>query len=443
MEIAYINQDFPPEVGAGPARVLEMSLHWQRLGARVTVITGMPNRRLPDLADGRIHPDYRGRWFVEEEWEGLRVLRSWLYTSPTRSFARSLTNNVSFMLTSMARALSASGRYDVVIASSPPFLSHVTGEALRRAKRIPLVLEIRDLWPDYLIDSGTLKAPPLQRSVLGLERYLLRRAAHTVVVTESFRRRIAAKGIDAERISVIPNGVDYHRYRRVREEPPFPTMVRRPGEFIVGYLGTFGIGQRLRTVVEAARRLRDIAPEIRFVLAGDGADKAEIEARAAEWRLENLSIHPPIGKESTRAFYNACDLCLVPLAPLPIFADTVPSKLFEIMACERPVLASVSGEAARIVDSSGAGVVVPPGDPDELAEAILCVRGLDERDRAEMGRNGRTHVCLNYSREVLAERYLDILQDITHSDAGPTCAPTDPIGGRALNRALETKHARV
>jgi colanic acid biosynthesis glycosyl transferase WcaI len=409
LKIAYINQDFPPEVGAGPARVLEMSRRWQSAGAEVTVITGMPWRRMAGRPDGAIHPDYRGRLFMEEQVEGIRVLRSWLYASPNRGFAHTLVNNASFALSGTLNAWLRGGRFDVVIASSPPFLAHVTGESLRFTQRVPLVLEIRDLWPDYMVEMGVLKSPLAQRLLFGLERRLLRRASRVVVVTESFRERVAAKGFARDAIDVISNGANLDQYYRDAAPLPVAALERRPGELIVGYLGNFGAGQEIRTVVEAARLLEARAPRVRFVLAGDGNQKAGVEALAAELGLRNLSIHPPIEKDRTRAFYNACDLCLVPLAPVPIFSETVPSKIFEVMACERPVLASVAGEAARIVETSGAGRVTPPGDARAMADGIEGMLARSAEERAALGRKGRAYVAAHFSRAGLADRYLEIL----------------------------------
>jgi glycosyltransferase involved in cell wall biosynthesis len=414
LRIGYITQDFPPEVGAGPARVTEMALRWQAAGALVTVVTGMPNRRLPGLPDGAIHPDYRGRLFSEETWQGLRVLRSWMYASPRRGFATTLLNNTTWMATGAAHALLRAGTFDVMIASSPPFFVHLAGEMVRKARRTPMVLEIRDLWPDYMVEMGVLKNRTAQKALFGLERSLLRRGQHAVVVTESFRRRVIEKGMRPEQVDVISNGVDTDfYYRDAAAEAALPALRRRSErEFVVGYLGNFGAGQEIRTVVEAAKRLEAELPDVRFVLAGDGTAKPQVEQRAAELGVRNLTIHPPIEKVETRAFYNACDLCLVPLAPIPIFSETVPSKIFEVMACERPVLASVAGEAARIVDGSQGGIVSTPGDAAEMAAAVRRASEMSAAARAAMGQRGRAFVAEHYSRAALADRYLGILQRV-------------------------------
>jgi colanic acid biosynthesis glycosyl transferase WcaI len=402
--IGYLVQQFPPEVGAGPARVAEMTAHWRSAGAEVTVITGMPNR-----PEGRIHSAYRGKLFVEEEWDGMRVLRSWLYASPKHGFSRTLLNNATFMATSFISGLVKGGRFDVLIASSPPFFPHISGVLLGAARRMPVILEVRDLWPDYLVDMGVLRGTLGPRALFALERRLLGAAEHVVVVTESFRQRIIGKGVAPDRITVIPNGVDAEFYYPSMEAPPFPEMEVREGDFVVGYLGNFGAGQRLSTIVEAAARLADVEPRIRFVLVGDGPDRQRVEERAAQLGLTNLTIRPPIAKEQTRAFYGACDVCLVPLAPIPVFQETVPSKIFEILACERPVVASLAGEAARIVDQSGGGIVVAPGDAGQIAEGVLRLCRTESAVRARMGREGRAYVLEHYGRGALAATYLETI----------------------------------
>lgn len=413
LRIGYLVQQFPPEVGAGPARVTEMAAHWLNEGAKVTVFTGMPNR-----PQGRIHPDYRGKAFVREQWRGIDVVRSWLYATPTPGFASTVANNVSFMLTGAVSALAAQERWDVIIASSPPFFVHLAGEAVSRLRRIPLVLEVRDLWPDYLVGMGLVKNRVAQKALFGLERYLLRRADSVVVVTESFRERIREKGVSADRISVIPNGVDLRQYSRASEVPPIEALQRKDGEYIVGYLGNFGAGQDLSTVLHAAARLERANHRARFVIVGDGPERQKLGALSESLGLRRTSIHPPIPKEQTRAFYNACDLCLVPLAGFSILQETIPSKIFEIMACERPVLASLAGEGARIVADSGGGSVVEPGNPEAIARGIDEMSTRAEAEIQKMGRLGRAYVTEHYSRDRLAASYLEVLARVAGLASG-------------------------
>ena len=418
LHIGYLVQQFPPEVGAGPARVTEMALRWQEQGARVTVITGMPNR-----PEGRIHPAYRGKLFMAEDYHGIRVLRSWLYASPKHGFARTLLNNATFMVSSCVHALARGGGLDVLVASSPPWFPHLTGTLVHALRRVPLVLEVRDLWPDYLAGMGAVKSDAAMRGIFAAERAMLRRADHVVVVTESFRTRVIEKGTAPDRVDVVPNGVDTALYYAADEPPPIEALRRDDGELIVGYLGNFGAGQDLIRVLDAAGLLEAADPRIRVVLAGEGTSTEQVQARARELGLRRTTIHPPIAKTQTRAFYNACDVCLVPLADFPILQETVPSKIFEVLACERPVVASVAGEAARIVERSGGGVVVPPGDARAIADAVLRLRDTPAAERAAMGAAGRAYVGEHFARETLAALYLEILRGVDARGRGGTAVP--------------------
>jgi glycosyltransferase involved in cell wall biosynthesis len=349
---------------------------------------------------------------MEENWEGIRTLRSWLYAGDGRGLKTKLINNLTFMVSGLIHALARGDRYDVIIASSPPFLPHVSGVALGRLRGIPLVLEIRDLWPDYLVAFGMLENSTARGALFGLERWLLAQAEHVVLVTNSFRERVIGKGVARERTDVIPNGVGLDHYYRSDEPPPLKEMVKAPGEFLVGYLGTFGKGQGLETVVRAASLLASHDPRIRFILAGDGPERDRVADAVKVSRATNVLLHPPILRSQTRAFYNACDACLVPLAPIAIFNETVPSKIFEVMACERPLIASVSGEAGEVVERSRGGLRTNPGDEHALAGAILKVRATPEVEQLEMGRRARAYVAANYDRVALADRYLDILKTV-------------------------------
>lgn len=413
LRVAILVQQFPPEVGAGPARITEMASRWRRFGTDVTVVTGFPARAIPGRAYGERDEMYRGKLFLEESWNGLRVLRSWLYPARRPGLRDTLINNTSFMVTSAMHGLARLGRADVLIASGPPFFGFIAGAFVAAARRVPFVLELRDLWPDYLVGMKMLREGALStRMLFAVERELLRRAKHVVVVTESFRRRIIEKGVSPERVSVIPNGVDADRYRPADETQPLEWLKRADGEFLVGYLGTFGAGQGLANIIDAAAIVEKQDSSIHIALVGDGLDRANLLSRIEHLGVKNVRIHPPIPKTDTNAFYAACDACLVPLAAVAVFQETIPSKIFEIMASERPVIASAGGEAKAIVEQSGAGFVAPPGDAPRIADTILAMRRLPRERRAEMGRVARQWVIRHYDRRALADRYLALLHDV-------------------------------
>ena len=405
LRIGYLVQQFVPEVGAGPARVAEMARRWTDAGAEVTIITAMPNR-----PEGRIHPRYRGKLFVEETWEGVRVLRSWLFARPGGGLVTTLLNNGTFALTATLHALTKAGPFDVLIASSPPYFPLGVGVLLQWLWGTPLVLELRDLWPEYLVEMGLVRSAGAVQTVLAIDRAILGRAAHIVTVTEPLQRRLIEKGISAERVTVVSNGVDPAMYFPANDAPPASALEARKGTVVVGYLGNFGAGQGLGVVLDAARRLAAGREPVRFVLAGDGTDRDRICAEAERLSLPNMDILPAVPKEHTRAFYNNCDVCLVPLAPLPIFSGALPTKLFEIMACGRPVVASASGLVPEVLAASGAGWSVPPGDGEALARALSQLVHRPAGERAAMGARGTRYVNERFHRGALAARYLDVLR---------------------------------
>lgn len=413
MHIVVLNQDFLPETGAGPARISELAAEWLAAGHQVSVICGFPNRRMPGQRDGIIPVAYRGQAFMTETLNGVTVYRSWLYTTSRRGFGRVLASYLTFAASSLANALMRVPKPDVLIASGPPYFQQFSGAIAAVLRGTPLVVEVRDMWPDYLVEMDVVRNPMLKRALFASEHWLCNRSKAMVVVTESFRQRFIAKGIAAEKIEVIPNGVDTSRYYASDETLPITLGEREPGETLIGYLGTFGAGQGLLSVIQAARILQTRGTRARFALVGDGSDRALLEADLAANPVPGVTLHDPIARDATRAFYNSCDIVLVPHAPLPILKDTVPSKIFEAMACERPLLAALGGEGARIVERSGGGLLASPGDAESIADGIIAIQRMSQEDKDGMGRLGRAFATREYDRVRLAARYLSLLERVT------------------------------
>lgn len=411
MHIVVLNQDFLPETGAGPARISELASAWIAAGHQVSVVCGFPNRRMPGQRDGVIPEAYRGQSFMTERIGGITVHRSWHYTTPRRGFARVLAGHLTFAATSLVNTLWRVPRADVLIASGPPYFQQFAGVIAASLTGTPVVLEVRDMWPDYLVEMGVIRNRAIAGALFATERWLCRRAAALVVVTESFGRRFVEKGVPGPKISVIPNGVDTTRYYASDESLPFmpPATDRTP---VVGYLGTFGAGQGLQSVVDAARLLHERGVTIRMMLVGDGSERSALEADLARRPVDGVTIHDPIPRDATRAFYNRCDIVLVPHAPLPVLKDTVPSKIFEVMACERPLLAALGGEGARIVERSGGGVLATPGDGATIADGVERILAMTDDERRRMGTAGREFATQEYDRHRLATRYLTLLETV-------------------------------
>jgi glycosyltransferase involved in cell wall biosynthesis len=405
MRIAYLCHYFAPEPSAPAARVHEFSRAWARAGHQVTVITTFPNH-----PTGRIPPEYRGRWWSTEYLDGIRVLRCWLYAVPNRGVGRRGIDHLSFMVTSLAFGLPRLGRVDIVIASSPTLFSALSAWLMARVKRVPFVLEVRDLWPEAIVDLGLMRPGPGVRLLRHLADFLYARASRVVVVTQAFAERLATSGVPRSKLAVIPNGADTSFFvPRAGSRTPRESL-GLDRRFTVAYVGSHGLSHGLEVVLDAAAG----QPEVTFLMVGDGADRERLRSERDRRQLHNVIMRSSVDKRGVAEVYAASDACLVPLRDVPIFETFVPSKLFEVLAAGRPVIGAVRGEARAILARSGGALLVEPERGDQLAAAIDRLRH-DPALCADLSRRGRAFAEQYYDRDVLAARYLDLLHEAVAS----------------------------
>jgi glycosyltransferase involved in cell wall biosynthesis len=402
MRIILVTHYFPPETGAPQARLSALAAAWASGGDAVTVLTGMPNH-----PTGVIPAEYRGAIRRRERRDGYRVLRTWLYATPNEGVARKTIGHLSFMITCVLLGARASGPADVVVVSSPTFFAIGAGWLLARLKRARLVVEVRDLWPAIFTELGVLTNRLVISLLERLELAAYTAADTVIVVSDGFRANLIARGVPADKVHTIRNGVCPGEF-----DPGAPADARLRGRLGAGpkdclalYAGTHGISQGLGSVAEAAARLA--GEQIRVAFVGDGAAKKRLQSQVAELRLNNVTLLPGVPHDQVPALLAAADICLVPLRDVPLFSSFIPSKMFEYLAAGKPVVGAVTGEAAQILREAGA-CVVPPGDSDALAGAIGALAA-DPARRAAMGRQGRCYVEEYFDRGALARLYRKLL----------------------------------
>jgi glycosyltransferase involved in cell wall biosynthesis len=405
--ILIVTQYFPPESGAPQARLSALAAAWAAAGDEVTVLTGMPNH-----PTGLLPPEYRRAVLRRERRDGYRVVRTWLYATPNEGVVRKTLCHLSFMISSVLLGGAPCGRADTVVVSSPTFFSIGSAWLLVRLRRARLVIEVRDLWPAIFVELGVLT----NRRIIGLlERLELAAYAaadQVVVVSDGFRANLIERGVPAEKVHTIRNGVDLDRFRPGVQDCPGRESARarlgaQPGDCLVLYAGTHGISHALPAVADAAARLSGTPVRVTFV--GDGAGKPLLERRVAELGLDNVTLAPALPPDQVPGLLDAADICLVPLRDVPLFATFIPSKMFEYLAAEKAVIGSVAGEAAQILREAGA-VVVPPEDSEALAFSIRELAA-DPARRAAMGRQGRAYVARFFDRAEQAREYRKILDE--------------------------------
>jgi len=411
MNISVFSHYFTPEIGAPSARIFDMSQQWVKADHKVEVVTCFPNHPM-----GEIYPGYQGGSYQLEEMNDLRVHRNWTYITPNKGFIKKSLGHLSFLYSARWHSIDKLNKPDVAMGTSPTFFAAMAAAKAARRYRIPFIMEVRDLWPACFVDLGVLKQPLLIKLLEKWELSLYRQADRVVTVTESFREDLISRGVPPEKVTTIYNGADEDFWQP--QDPPADLQKKHgvDGKFVVLYIGAHGISQALGRVVEAADKVKD-TKDIHFLFVGEGAEKEQLTQQAKQLGLDNITFVDPVGKDEVKAYYALADVCLVPLRNIPLFKTFIPSKMFEMMAMEKPILASLEGEAADILNDSGAAMVVPPEDSQALAEKLRALHG-DPTGLADMGKAGRKFVIEKFSRRTLAAKYAQIMAEAIAEKGG-------------------------
>ena len=400
MHVLVVTDNFYPERNAPAIRTYEHCRRWVKAGVQVTVITSIPN-----FPAGQALPPYRNHPFQREWVDGIEVLRVWTYLAPNRAVVRRSLDFASFGVTGFLAGLSQSA--DVIMATSPQLLAGLSGSLLARVKRRPLVLEIRDLWPDSIVALDMMgERHPVVRLLRFVERKLYRSATRIVTTNESLRDRLIERGVPRKKIGVVPNGVDAALFSP-RSKPE--ALIEKYGlkdRFVVGYIGTQGLAHDLDTVIRAAQALRDSG--VSFLLVGDGAQNAPLIKRVKALELDNVRFVRPVPQAEVPDHIACCDVLLVPLKRTALLSGTMPSKIFEIAAMECPIVVGAEGIAAKLVVDFRAGLAVEP----ENAGALIAAIDRLQRDSAlaDSMRDGCRRLAREYSRDRFAARMLEEIQ---------------------------------
>jgi len=347
-----------------------------------------------------------------ESIDGVCVARTWLWPLPNRKAHERIRNYTSFCV-SAAITGSALSKPDVVIATSPQLLCALSGWWIAFWQRVPFVFEVRDLWPESLAAVGAGSEGNLLHRTLGaIAGFLYRRADRIVVVSPAFKDHLIRYWkVPASKISIVENGVETDLFRL----DPAATEVRKrldlEGRFLICYIGTMGNAHGLGTLIEAAQELQTTLPSATFLLIGEGAEKERMMELAAARGLTNVQFLGQQPREQIPAYVSAADLCLVMLKKTELFKTVIPTKLLEYMACERPVVVAVDGQARQIVEEAGAGVFVEPENSRALVNTILDLRSRPD-DRCQMGARGRHYIVNQFSRERTAQDYITVLEEL-------------------------------
>lgn len=404
MKILLIHQYYLEKEDSGGSRFNEMTRMWAEAGHQITVVAGMMHANA-----SRKYPRYQGKFFFEEDFlPGIRVHRCHVSESYNINFLGRLWGYFSFVFSSLLTCLfRIKGPFDLVIVTSPPLFVGITGLIVSKLRRIPLVFEVRDLWPESAIDTGVLTNSFLIKMAFWFEKMLYKNASLINVLTPAFEQTLKEKkGIPPGKISMIPNAADFELSEHLLGKVDVPEFRKKLGwenRFVVIYVGAHGVANQLEQVLDTADRLKET--NALFVLIGDGMRKAALKRKAEEMRMENVKFLDSVNKEKVYEYIIAADAGCSVLKRADTFKTIYSNKTFDYMGCQTPILMAIDGISRKLVEEAKAGLFVEPENPDDFAEKV---RWMMEHPEAlkEMGKNGFLFAKANMHRTVLAEKYL-------------------------------------
>jgi colanic acid biosynthesis glycosyl transferase WcaI len=405
LKVLFLTAYYPPEVGAAQTRTHELALRLSNTGYDVSVLTAFPS-----YPSGIVPKEWRGKFLWKGSDEGTRIHRVWSYTSPGGKFATRLLNHLTFAFFATLIGLWLS-RPDVIVVESHPLFNGLAAIVLSRLKRVPFVLNVSDLWPESAVQIGALKNPFLIWLGEKLERLLYRRAATILAMTGGIWKKIRRDGVDDSKVLLFRNAVDCNFFRPGVDGVGMRAQLGiAPDAFMVLYAGTFGMFNDTQSILRTAARFQgENNSRVQFVFAGDGNERRRLQDFANQNGLANVRFVGSFPKTAVPAMLSASNCVVVALKRLEFLQGTLPRKLFEAMACAKPVVLAASGEAEEVVRNAEGGIIVPPENCALIHDAVLQLL-TDPEQASAMGQKGRRYVQEHFSQDKRANELSGQLQ---------------------------------
>jgi len=361
---------------------------------------------VPNVPDGVVYDGYKNRLRQCEVVDGINVVRVWTYVAANRGRIRRTLNYISYMFSAIFFSLFVK-KPDVILATSPQFFCGWAGVIASRLRRVPFILEIRDVWPDSIVAVGALRNKRIVRILEWLELKMYAAAKHIITVGKSYKQVLIEKGVPAEDISIITNGFDCDIFYPRESDEKVRQRYNLNGEFVCSYVGTIGMACGLEVVLHTAKLLKNRQRnDIKFLLVGAGATKEQLRRQALEENLDNIVFVERQDREAIPRILSVADACLVHLRRSDHFKTVFPSKILEATAMAKPTILGVEGYAAQFLREADAGICIEPENADQLAEAVENLADDPELCRS-LGQAGREYVTKHHDRDNLASEYLD------------------------------------
>lgn len=410
MKILLIHQYFlEPNYGGG-SRFNEMAKEWTDLGHEVTVLAGMVHYGTGKKAD-----KYKGKWFYTDQQAQVKVYRTHVSEAYNVNFAGRLWAYFSFVFSSIwAGLFKTREKYDVIVVTSPPLFVGITAYVLSVLKRIPFVFEIRDLWPESAIDTGVLTNGLIIKFAYWFEGFIYGKASLINTLTPAFEQKlIDEKGIDAEKVIMLPNAADFQLSDQLLSEfdaVSFKSELGLSNRFVITYVGAHGVANHLIQILDAADLLIDT--NVTFQLIGSGMQKSWLQEEAKKRALNNVIFRDPVPKKDVFKYILASDVGTSVLKKVDTFKTIYSNKTFDYMACKKPILLLIDGVSRDLVENAQCGLYAEPENTEAISESVLALYNKTENELNEMGANGYVYAQKYFDRKVIASKYINALKDL-------------------------------
>lgn len=413
MKILLIHQYFLEPTDGGGSRFNEMTRIWSEQGHEITVLAGMMH------ANGKEKiPEYKGKYFVNKRHDKVNIWRCHVSESYNSGFLGRLWGYFSFVFSSIwAGFFKTKEKYDIILVSSPPLFVGITAFVLSRFKRIPFVFEVRDLWPESVIDTGVVSNKMIIKFAYWFEAFIYKKAKLINVLTPAFRDTlITEKSVPDKKVIFIPNAADFSLSDELInsnfDRKHFRELNNWQDKFVITYVGAHGVANHLIQVLESAELVKSKLPNVLFVLIGNGMQKKMLIEEAKRMELTNIQFIDSVPKKDVFKFILSSDFGMSVLKKVDTFKTIYSNKTFDYMACKTPFFLLIDGVSRQLVEEAQCGVYVEPENPEAFATAITTFALKDNRDVKQMGQNGYEFAKLHFDRDVLANKYIKYLMNV-------------------------------
>jgi len=405
MRVLLITQYFPPEIGAAASRWGDYTKILIEKGHKVTVLCEMPN-----YPHGLFYEGYKNKWYLKEtKSPNFVVIRSAAGANDRKTILKKIIHYLVFMFSGIINVMKIKN-YDFVIVSSPPLFTGMIGVFLQKFKSVPFWLDLRDIWPDSAIALKQIKKNWVYFFGKKLESIIYNSATGFILSVPGFKNYIKIKYKNQKHKPILPliNGVSNNFIKIVESK-----KIKPDKRFTVLFSGNMGLAQGLETIIEAAK-LVDKYP-IDFRLIGNGICREKLELKVKHMDLKNVIFNDSVSRFELIKWIKKSSICLAPLINSSLFQTALPSKMFEYMACGRPVIVGIKGEAEEIIKISKAGIVVEPENPILLSKAIINYYENFNQCISD-GINGMRYVTENLIKDDLISNLIDEIKLIEQNE---------------------------